>query len=178
VRLYRGTPLWQEYVNCGILDDDRDWDQSFKCCDIDPDTVPNDEVNRLRMKGYVTLLLHRIVRRPLQTWNLLRTFSRHMALSDLLALISGPFRRKASSGVLPARMVDAGTKEPVRLASWAAAAARGLHGGTITARSDDAGRGTELVVSLPLLPQQEQSPAPPPGRAPAAEGPASRPASR
>jgi hypothetical protein len=80
--------------------------------------VPNDEVNRLRMKGYVALLLHRIVRRPIETWNLLRTFSRHMALSDLLTLLSGPFRRKAaSSRVLPARMVDAGTKEPLRLAS-------------------------------------------------------------
>jgi signal transduction histidine kinase len=32
-----------------------------------------------------------------------------------------------------------------------------LHGGTIAARSDDVGRGTELVVSLPLLPQQAQS---------------------
>jgi radical SAM superfamily enzyme YgiQ (UPF0313 family) len=116
--VYRGTPLWQEYVNRGILDDNRDWDESFKCCDIDPDTVSNDEVNRLRMNGYVALLLHRIVRRPIQTWNLLRTFSRHMALSDLLALISGPFRRKApSSRVLPARMVDAGAEEPLRLAS-------------------------------------------------------------
>jgi anaerobic magnesium-protoporphyrin IX monomethyl ester cyclase len=116
--VYRGTPLWREYLDRGILDDDRDWDKSFKCCDIDPGTVPNDEVNRLRMKGYVALLLHRIVRRPIQTWNLLRTFSRHMALWDLLALVSGPFRRKpASSRVLPARMVDAGAKEPLRLAS-------------------------------------------------------------
>jgi anaerobic magnesium-protoporphyrin IX monomethyl ester cyclase len=116
--VYRGTPLWREYVDRGIVDDDRDWDKSFKCCDIDPDTVPNDEVNRLRMKGYVALLLRRIVRRPIQTWNLLRTFSRHMALPDLLALISGPFRRKpASSRVLPARMVDAGTEEPLRLVS-------------------------------------------------------------
>ncbi|HEY6001285.1 MAG TPA: hypothetical protein VIV57_00340, partial [Anaeromyxobacter sp.] len=83
-----------------------------------PDTVPNDEVNRLRMKGYVALLLHRILRHPIQTWSLLRTFSRHMALADLLALISGPFRRKApGSRVLPARMIDAGTEEPSRLAS-------------------------------------------------------------
>ncbi len=29
-----------------------------------------------------------------------------------------------------------------------------LHGGTIAARGDDVGRGAELVVSLPLLPQQ------------------------
>jgi signal transduction histidine kinase len=39
-----------------------------------------------------------------------------------------------------------------------------LHGGTIVARCDDAGRGTEMVVVLPLLPQQP--PAPAPDRAP------------
>lgn len=49
--VYRGTPLWQEYVKRGIVDDVRDWDKTFKCCDIDPDTVPNDEVNRIRMQG-------------------------------------------------------------------------------------------------------------------------------
>jgi radical SAM superfamily enzyme YgiQ (UPF0313 family) len=113
--VYRGTPLWQQYVERGIIDDDRDWDKSFKCCDIDPDTVPNGEVNRLRMMGYVSLLLRRILWRPLQTWKLLRAFSRHMSLSDLLGLISGPFRRKAVNAPdLPARMVDSGLKEPVR----------------------------------------------------------------
>jgi hypothetical protein len=59
-----------------------------------------------------------MLRRPVGTWNLLRTFSRHMSLSDLLALLSGPFRPKpASSRALPARMVDAGVEEPARLAS-------------------------------------------------------------
>ncbi len=40
-----------------------------------------------------------------------------------------------------------------------------LHGGTIIARGNDAGRGTEVVVTLPLLPQQA---APAPDRALAA----------
>ena len=46
-----------------------------------------------------------------------------------------------------------------------------LHGGTIAARGDDVGGGTELVVSLPLLPQQgrEQLPAATPVRAAAAD---------
>src|SRR5512136_125381 len=70
--VYRGTPLWNEYAARGIVDDDRDWDKTFKCCDIDPDTVPNDEVNRIRMKGYLQLLLHRIATRPVRTWDLLR----------------------------------------------------------------------------------------------------------
>jgi radical SAM superfamily enzyme YgiQ (UPF0313 family) len=118
--VYRGTPLWQEYAGRGILDDGRDWDKSFKCCHIDPDTVPDDEVNALRMKGYASLLLHRIRSRPVQTWRLLRTFSRHMAVKDLLVLLSGPFRRKAGSAPdLPARMIEAGLTEPVRPARQA-----------------------------------------------------------
>jgi radical SAM superfamily enzyme YgiQ (UPF0313 family) len=114
--VYRGTPLWNEYARRGIVDDVRDWDKTFKCCDIDPDTVPNDEVNELRMKGYASLLLRRIVQRPVKTWGLLRTFSRHMPVRDLFRLISGPFRKKvASLPDLPAPMVDAGVKVPIRL---------------------------------------------------------------
>jgi len=113
--VYRGTPLWKRYVEQGLLDEDRDWDKTFKCCDIDPDTVPNDQVNALRMRGYVSLLARRILFRPLRTWGLLRSFSRHMAWKDLLRLLSGPFRpNRASAPDLPARMVDAGLRAPVR----------------------------------------------------------------
>ena len=115
--VYRGTPLWNEYASRGIVDDDRDWDQTFKCCDIDPDTVPNDEVNRIRMKGYLMLLLHRILTRPVRTWDLLRTFSRHMSWKDLLGLVSGPFRPKGAVPALPARMVEKGIAAPARLAA-------------------------------------------------------------
>lgn len=103
------------YVERGILDEGRNWDKTFKCCDIDPDTVPNDEVNRLRMRGYASLLLRRILVHPLRTWDLLRTFSRHMAWRVLLTLISGPFRTKAAGvPALPARMVEAGLRAPTR----------------------------------------------------------------
>jgi len=115
--VYRGTPLWNEYAARGVVDDDRDWDQTFKCCDIDPDTVPNDEVNRIRMKGYLMLLLHRILTRPVRTWDLLRTFSRHMSWKDLLRLVSGPFRPKGAVPALPARMVEKGIAAPARLAA-------------------------------------------------------------
>jgi hypothetical protein len=70
------------------------------------------------MKGYASLLLTRIVRRPVKTWGLLRTFSRHMPVGDLLRLISGPFRKKvAPAPDLPAPMIDAGITVPIRLAS-------------------------------------------------------------
>ena len=92
--VYRGTPLWQEYVARGILDDDRDWHKWFKCSDIDPTALPGAVVNRLRARGYGLLFLHRIFRRPIRTWKLLRAFGRHMKTSDILHLLGSPFRRR------------------------------------------------------------------------------------
>ncbi|MGO9951624.1 MAG: B12-binding domain-containing radical SAM protein [Dissulfurispiraceae bacterium] len=89
--VYRGTPLWREYVNSGIIDDKVDWYKSFKCADIDPDVLSGKVVNSLRMQGYARLLAYRAIMRPLKTWQLLRTFSRHMKKSDMLKLILSPF---------------------------------------------------------------------------------------
>jgi len=114
---YRGTPLWQEYVARGIIDDERDWHKWFKCSDIDPTALPSATVNRLRAKGYGLLFLHRIFRRPIRTWKLLRAFGNHMKTSDIIALLASPFRRRTLTRKpeLPARMIDAGLEEPVRI---------------------------------------------------------------
>lgn len=114
--VYRGTPLWREYVARGIIDDERDWHKWFKCSDIDPTTVPSATVNRLRAKGYGLLFLHRILKRPIRTWKLLRTFGRHMRTSDIVRLLASPFRRRTLTrkAELPAWMIDAGLEEPDR----------------------------------------------------------------
>ena len=116
---YRGTPLWQEYVNRGIIDDERDWHKWFKCSDIDPTALPSATVNRVRMKGYALLFAHRIFKRPIRTYKLLRLFSRHMKKFDLLKLLWSPFQRRilSRSPDLPALMVDSGLKEPHRAPS-------------------------------------------------------------
>jgi radical SAM superfamily enzyme YgiQ (UPF0313 family) len=113
---YRGTPLWQEYVARGIIDDRRDWHKWFKCTDIDPTTVASARVNRLRAKGYGLLFLNRIFKRPLRTWKLLRAFGGHMKTTDMIALLASPFRRRTLTRKpeLPARMLDAGLDEPKR----------------------------------------------------------------
>jgi radical SAM superfamily enzyme YgiQ (UPF0313 family) len=113
---YRGTPLWQEYVARGIIDDGLDWHKWFKCTDIDPTTVPSAVVNRLRAKGYGLLFLHRMLKRPIRTWKLLRDFGSHMKTADLLALLASPFRRRklTRKPELPARMLAAGLEMPVR----------------------------------------------------------------
>jgi anaerobic magnesium-protoporphyrin IX monomethyl ester cyclase len=113
---YRGTPLWQEYVTRGIIDDDRDWHKWFKCSDIDPTALPSELVNRLRAKGYGLLFLHRVLKRPLRTAKLLRAFGRHMKTTDIFKLLCSPFRRRTLTrqAELPARMVEAGLLEPDR----------------------------------------------------------------
>jgi radical SAM superfamily enzyme YgiQ (UPF0313 family) len=114
--VYRGTPLWKEYLDRGILDDERDWDKWFKCSDIDPTVLPSEVVNRARQKGYALLFAHRIFFRPLKTWKLLRTLARHMKVSDILKLLSSPFRRRKLNRKpeLPARMLELGLNAPVR----------------------------------------------------------------
>jgi radical SAM superfamily enzyme YgiQ (UPF0313 family) len=113
---YRGTPLWQEYVARGIIDDERDWHKWFKCSDIDPTTLPSAVVNRLRAKGYGLLFIHRIFKRPIRTWKLLRAFGRHMKTSDIIKMLCSPFRRRTLTckPELPARMIDAGLAAPDR----------------------------------------------------------------
>jgi anaerobic magnesium-protoporphyrin IX monomethyl ester cyclase len=113
---YRGTPLWQEYVDRGIIDDERDWHKWFKCSDIDPTALPSAEVNRLRAKGYGSLFARRVLKRPIKTAKLLRSFGRHMKTSDIIKLLSSPFRRRTLTRKpeLPARMLDLGLEAPIR----------------------------------------------------------------
>jgi radical SAM superfamily enzyme YgiQ (UPF0313 family) len=91
--VYRGTPLWREYVERGIIDDEKDWHKWFKCSDIDPTILPSEVVNRIRKKGYLHLFGYRILFRPIQTFKLIRKFSRYMKYSDILKLLWSPFRR-------------------------------------------------------------------------------------
>ncbi|MHB8067710.1 MAG: B12-binding domain-containing radical SAM protein [Desulfobaccales bacterium] len=113
---YRGTPLWQEYIDRGIIDDARDWDKWFKCSDVDSTVLPSARVNRLRMKGYALLFARRLFGRPLSTYKLLRMFGRHMKKADLLKLLWSPFQHRTLSRKpdLPARMIDLGLEEPER----------------------------------------------------------------
>ncbi|MGO8928835.1 MAG: B12-binding domain-containing radical SAM protein [Limisphaerales bacterium] len=113
---YRGTPLWQEYVDHGLIDDERDWHKWFKCSDIDPTTLPSAVVNRLRARGYASLFARRVLKRPIRTARLLRAFGRHMKTADMIKLLSSPFRRRTLTRKpeLPARMLDLGLEEPDR----------------------------------------------------------------
>jgi radical SAM superfamily enzyme YgiQ (UPF0313 family) len=114
--VYRGSILWKEYVDRGIIDDNLDWNKWFKCSDIDPKVLPSQALNALRMKGYGLLFSYRILRRPIQTFKLLFSFGRFMKISDIIKLLLSPFIKRTLNRKpeLPARMVDLGLKEPDR----------------------------------------------------------------
>lgn len=114
--VYRGSPLWKEYVDRNIIDDDRDWNKWFKCSDIDPTVLPSEVLNTLRMKEYALLFCYRILRRPIQTFKLLFSLGRFMKISDIIKLFWSPFKKRTlyRKPELTARMVDSGLKEPDR----------------------------------------------------------------
>jgi len=89
--VYRGTPLWHEYVQRGIVSDASDWYKYFKCSEIDPRCLPGSVINAERAAGLRRLFRYKLVHYPLQTLRLLRRFTRYMKLRDVVYLIVKPF---------------------------------------------------------------------------------------
>jgi hypothetical protein len=78
--------------------------------------LPSEVVNRARQKGYALLFARRIFFRPIKTFKLLHTLGRHMKYSDILRLLSSPFRRRKLNRTpeLPAKMIERGLTAPIR----------------------------------------------------------------
>ena len=89
--VYRGTPLWQEYIKRGLVDDRTDWYKYFKCSEIDPTCLPGEVINYERTAGFRRLFRYKLRHYPGQTARLLRRFLRFMRLRDVAYLIVKPF---------------------------------------------------------------------------------------
>jgi radical SAM superfamily enzyme YgiQ (UPF0313 family) len=89
--VYRGTPLWQEYVKRGLVSDASDWYKYFKCSEIDPTCLPGEVINKVRQEGLKKLFLYKLTHYPIQTYRLLRRFTRFMPIRDVVYLIVKPF---------------------------------------------------------------------------------------
>jgi anaerobic magnesium-protoporphyrin IX monomethyl ester cyclase len=92
--VYRGTPLWKEYVARDLVDDASDWYKYFKCSEIDPTCLSGPVINEERSAGLRRLFRYKVTHYPLQTFRLLRRFLRHMPLRDVVYLITKPFTGK------------------------------------------------------------------------------------
>ena len=89
--VYRGTPLWQEYVKRGLVDDAVDWYKYFKCSEIDPTCLSGEIIHAERRLGLRRLILYKFTHFPVQAFRLLRRFLRYMPLRDVVYLIAKPF---------------------------------------------------------------------------------------
>ena len=92
--VYRGTPLWQEYIRRHLVDDAKDWFKYFKCSEIDPTCLSGEVINRERTAGLRRLFIYRLLHRPLRSILLLHRFTRFMRLRDIAYLIVKPFLGK------------------------------------------------------------------------------------
>jgi radical SAM superfamily enzyme YgiQ (UPF0313 family) len=109
--VYRGTPLWHEYVQRGLVDDTKDWFKYFKCSEIDPTCLPGEVINTERNAGFRRLFAYKLRHYPLQTLRLLRRFLRYMKLRDVAYLIVKPFlgpKRGMTNNEVLSRAVEHG----------------------------------------------------------------------
>jgi predicted small metal-binding protein len=89
--VYRGTPLWQEYVRRGLVSDATDWYKYFKCSSIDPSVLPGEVIHRIRTEELRKLIVYKLTRHTRQALKLLYRFFRHMPARDVLYLLVKPF---------------------------------------------------------------------------------------
>jgi radical SAM superfamily enzyme YgiQ (UPF0313 family) len=109
--VYRGTPLWKEYLQRGLVNDTDDWYKYFKCSEIDPTCLPGEVINAERTAGLRRLFGYKLTHYPLQTLRLLRRFTRHMRLRDVVHLIVKPFlgnKRGPTTNEVLSRAVEHG----------------------------------------------------------------------
>ena len=92
--VYRGTPLWQEYLQRGLVTDEKDWYKYFKCSSIDPTVLAGEVIHRIRAAGIKRLMLYKLFRYPGQTLKLLARLTRSMSLRDILYMLVKPFLGK------------------------------------------------------------------------------------
>jgi radical SAM superfamily enzyme YgiQ (UPF0313 family) len=103
--VYRGTPMWHEYVQRGLLNEANDWYKYFKCSAIDPTCLPGEVINEVRRAGLRRLFVYKQLHYPRQTFRLLRRFLRYMPVRDVIYLIVKPFLGK-KKGATPAEVLS------------------------------------------------------------------------
>lgn len=109
--VYRGTPLWQEYVKRGLVSELNDWYKYFKCSEIDPTCLPGEVINHERRAGLRRLFAYKLRHYPVQTFRLLRRFFRYMPVRDVVYLIIKPFlgkKKGATKAEVLSRAVELG----------------------------------------------------------------------
>jgi len=92
--VYRGTPLWQEYLARGLVTDEADWYKYFKCSAIDPTVLPGERIHAIRSEELKRLIIYKFLHYPLQAIRLMGRLARTMPVRDILWMLVKPFLGK------------------------------------------------------------------------------------
>ena len=109
--VYRGTPMWHEYVKRGLVNEQTDWYKYFKCSAIDPTCLSGELIHDVRRAGLRRLFAYKLLHFPVQTFRLLRRFLRYMPVRDVVYLILKPFlgrKKGATKAEVLSRAVEHG----------------------------------------------------------------------
>jgi radical SAM superfamily enzyme YgiQ (UPF0313 family) len=85
---FRGTPLWNDAVAKGLIDDDRHWDKIFPVHTIHPDAIDPKTLFDLRTKLARRLIRRKIVRHPLEAAKIFNRFLGCMSVKDIYQLLN------------------------------------------------------------------------------------------
>jgi hypothetical protein len=92
--VYRGTPLWKEYIQRGLVDDAADWYKYFKCSSIDPTVLSGEKIHEIRSRELKRLILYKFRHFPKQAFTLMWRLARNMPWRDVLIVLIKPFLGK------------------------------------------------------------------------------------
>jgi radical SAM superfamily enzyme YgiQ (UPF0313 family) len=89
--VYRGTPLWQEYLARGLVTDEADWYKYFKCSAIDPTVLAGETIHAIRSRELKRLIIYKFLHFPVQAFRLMGRLARSMPVRDILWMLVKPF---------------------------------------------------------------------------------------
>jgi anaerobic magnesium-protoporphyrin IX monomethyl ester cyclase len=89
--VYRGTPLWQEYLARGLVTDEADWYKYFKCSAIDPTVLPGETIHAIRSRELKRLIVYKFLHFPAQAFRLMGRLAGSMPMRDILWMLVKPF---------------------------------------------------------------------------------------
>ena len=85
---FRGTPLWQDAVARGLVDEEKDWDKMFPVHSIHPDTIDSKTLFSLRSKLVKRLVRRKVMKHPREASKVLLRFLQCMSLQDVYQLLT------------------------------------------------------------------------------------------
>ncbi len=94
--VYRGTPLWKEYIERGLVNDADDWYKYFKCSSIDPTVLAGEKIHEIRSRELKKLIIYKFLHFPKQALTLTFRLIRNMPWRDVVLVFIKPFLGKKS----------------------------------------------------------------------------------